>query len=112
MQFYNASETGMGWEACSRYVVSEDAPFEGQFVGPLSDLKTIKVLAAAHFLSSACGASARVLSVCAQHMGGEWTCSLSFYHCIPMPAVDCLHSCLAATTGIVSMLFNMSTMPF
>jgi hypothetical protein len=43
LKFFDGSETGKGWDECSKYVVSAEAPFEGQFVGSLSGLKTIKV---------------------------------------------------------------------
>eukprot|EP00037_Helgoeca_nana_P032247 m.412884 g.412884 ORF g.412884 m.412884 type:complete len:145 (+) comp28970_c0_seq1:167-601(+) len=42
LKFFDGSETGKGWDECSKYVVSAEAPFEGQFVGSLSGLKTIK----------------------------------------------------------------------
>eukprot|EP00038_Savillea_parva_P025626 m.48692 g.48692 ORF g.48692 m.48692 type:complete len:173 (+) comp7022_c0_seq1:185-703(+) len=42
MAFYDFSETGKGWDKCKDYVVNEDAPFDGQFVGSLSAIKTIK----------------------------------------------------------------------
>ena len=44
MAFYDFSETGKGWDKCKDYVVNEDAPFDGQFVGSLSAIKTIKVM--------------------------------------------------------------------
>lgn len=43
MKFYEACEAGKGWDECSQYVASEEAPFDGQFVGAVSGIHTIKV---------------------------------------------------------------------